>query len=111
MTVTGATTQGRDGMPGCVDWTDEGKPSVICVFETTEGGNGLFMIKKVLSYDDGKTWGGRDLVYKATGGNGGTLWNFCIRMLGDFFDGGLMKPELHKYKSRRLHMVPLLSRS
>ncbi len=76
--VAGATTQGRDGMPGCVDSNDEGRASVICVFETNEGGNGLFMVKKVISYDDGETWGDRDLVYKATRGNNGTLRNLSV---------------------------------
>ncbi len=70
ITVAGATTLGRDGMPGCVDWNSD----LICVFETNQGGDELFRVKKVISKDDGKTWGDRDLVYQATGENhNGTL--------------------------------------
>lgn len=69
--VSGGTTTGRDGMPGCTNFND-GANKVLCVFETTEGA-GTFTIKSVVSANDGSTWGGRSLVYAPTGtNNGGT---------------------------------------
>ncbi|KAL1745333.1 glycoside hydrolase family 93 protein [Schizophyllum fasciatum] len=57
--VAGATTTGRDGMPGVAEF-DGG---LICVFETTEGRNGKFIVKSVISTDDGANWGQRSEVY------------------------------------------------
>ncbi|KAF5350117.1 hypothetical protein D9756_009219 [Leucocoprinus leucothites] len=67
-TVAGATTAGRDGMPGCADFNANGQNKVMCVFETTEG-LGRFSVKSVVSNDDGVTWGERAQVYVATGSN------------------------------------------
>lgn len=76
ITVSGGTTIGRDGMPGCTSFP--GNPSkVLCVFETTEGTGSLFTVKSVVSNNDGATWGERRQVYVPTGsGNNGTF-DFC----------------------------------
>ncbi|KAF8316546.1 glycoside hydrolase family 93 protein [Clavulina sp. PMI_390] len=66
-TVAGATTTGRDGMPSCTDFND-GSAGVLCVFETTQG-TGTFTVKRVVSRDDGVTWGEREQVYVPTGTN------------------------------------------
>ncbi|KXN84070.1 hypothetical protein AN958_00485 [Leucoagaricus sp. SymC.cos] len=66
--VAGGSTTGRDGMPGCADFTTNGQAKVMCVFETTEG-LGRFNVKSVVSNDDGNTWGERAQVYIATGDN------------------------------------------
>ncbi|KAL1712134.1 glycoside hydrolase family 93 protein [Schizophyllum commune] len=58
-TVAGATTNGRDGMPGVAEY-DGG---IICIFETTEARNGKFWVKSVTSTDDGANWDNRSLVY------------------------------------------------
>jgi hypothetical protein len=72
-TVSGGTTVGRDGMPGCTSFP--GNPSkVLCVFETTEGTGSLFTVKSVVSNNDGIAWGERRQVYVPTGsGNNGTF--------------------------------------
>ncbi|EJF66027.1 neuraminidase [Dichomitus squalens LYAD-421 SS1] len=68
-TVAGATTTGRDGMPGCAQFHD-GATKLMCVFETTEGHSGLFSVKSVVSTDDGKTWGTtRSEVFNPSGSN------------------------------------------
>ena len=66
-TVAGATTTGRDGMPGCTSFSGDAT-KVMCVFETTEG-SGLFTVKSVVSDNDGLTWGERSQVYVPTGTN------------------------------------------
>ncbi|KAJ7758300.1 glycoside hydrolase family 93 protein [Mycena metata] len=67
-TVAGATTTGRDGMPGCTDLTTQtGAAQVLCVFETTEGTAPLFSVKSVVSDDDGATFSGRTQVFLPTG--------------------------------------------
>lgn len=78
ITVSGGTTTGRDGMPGCTSFP--GNPSkVLCVFETTEGTGSLFTVKSVVSNDDGATWGERSQVYVPTGSgnNGGSNFYYC----------------------------------
>lgn len=65
-TVAGATTTGRDGMPGCTAFSGDAT-KVICVFETTEGTAPLFTVKSVVSDDDGVSWGERSQVYIPTG--------------------------------------------
>ena len=77
ITVSGGTTIGRDGMPGCTSFP--GNPSkVLCVFETTEGTGSLFTVKSVVSNNDGATWGERSQVYVPTGiGNNGAFLTFC----------------------------------
>ncbi|KAJ7643322.1 glycoside hydrolase family 93 protein [Mycena polygramma] len=62
-TVAGGTTTGRDGMPGCTDFTVGGAARVLCVFETTEGTGGLFTVKSVVSSNDGVSFGERAQVY------------------------------------------------
>ncbi|TRM63308.1 glycoside hydrolase family 93 protein [Schizophyllum amplum] len=59
VTVAGGTTTGRDGMPGCANFYG----GLMCVFETTEGTNGRFVVKSVISTDDGVNWGQRSPVY------------------------------------------------
>ncbi|KAF8316545.1 hypothetical protein DL93DRAFT_2056274 [Clavulina sp. PMI_390] len=68
ITVAGATTTGRDGMPSCTNFND-GSTVLMCVFETTEGSSvaGTFTVKRVISTDDGSTWGEREQVYVPTG--------------------------------------------
>lgn len=73
--VAGATTTGRDGMPGCTDFADNG-PKTMCVFETTENDQTHFSVKSVVSADDGVTWGHRSQVFVPGGGslaNGSSL--------------------------------------
>lgn len=65
-TVAGATTTGRDGMPGVAQYTYNGANYLVCVFETTEG-TGTFTVKSVYSTDDGATWGTRSQVFVPTG--------------------------------------------
>jgi len=67
-TVAGGTTTGRDGMPGCTDFTTPtGAARVLCVFETTENTFPLFTVKSVVSTDDGVTWSERTQVYVPSG--------------------------------------------
>ncbi|KAF7318697.1 Sialidase domain-containing protein [Mycena chlorophos] len=69
ITVAGATTTGRDGMPGCADYTPSGGvASVICIFETTETTAPLFTVKAVVSTTDGTSFAPtRYQVYIPTG--------------------------------------------
>ncbi|KAK3952366.1 Sialidase [Pseudoneurospora amorphoporcata] len=59
----------RDGMTGVssVSSSPCRQSELICVFETTSP-SGVFSIARVLSHDDGKTWGERETVYTAKGG-------------------------------------------
>ncbi|KAJ7055692.1 glycoside hydrolase family 93 protein [Mycena amicta] len=67
-TVAGATTTGRDGMPGCADFTtSSGSARVLCIFETTEGTAPLFTVKSVVSTNDGVSFAERAQVYVPTG--------------------------------------------
>ena len=76
ITVSGRTTTGRDGMPGCTSFP--GNPSkVLCVFETTEGTAPLFTVKSVVSNNDGATWGERSQVYVPTGVGNNGAFDFC----------------------------------
>ncbi|KAJ7027881.1 neuraminidase [Mycena alexandri] len=68
-TVAGATTTGRDGMPGCTDFTSGGTARVICIFETTEGTYPTFTVKSVVSTNDGVSFGERAQVF-VPGGSG-----------------------------------------
>ncbi|CAN8097639.1 unnamed protein product [Discula destructiva] len=62
-TVTGGDEKKlRDGMTGIVATTDRGKPALVMVFETTRRGR-TFTLEAVLSYDDGETWGHRQVVF------------------------------------------------
>ena len=77
-TVSGGTTIGRDGMPGCTSFP--GNPSkVLCVFETTEGTAPLFTVKSVLSDNDGVAWGERSQVYVPTGSGNNGAFGFSAR--------------------------------
>ena len=77
-TVSGGTTIGRDGMPGCTSFP--GNPSkVLCVFETTEGTAPLFTVKSVLSNNDGVAWGERSQVYVPTGSGNNGAFGFSAR--------------------------------
>ncbi|KAF7317808.1 Sialidase domain-containing protein [Mycena kentingensis (nom. inval.)] len=67
--VAGATTTGRDGMPGCADYTTPaGEARVMCIFETTEGSGSFFNAKSVVSSDDGVSFGGRASVFSPPSG-------------------------------------------
>ncbi|KAJ7460739.1 glycoside hydrolase family 93 protein [Mycena latifolia] len=67
-TVAGGTTTGRDGMPGCTDFTTSaGAARLLCVFETTEGTAPLFTVKSVVSTNDGATWAERSQVFVPAG--------------------------------------------
>jgi len=63
-TVAGGSTTGRDGMPGCTDFTtSSGSARVLCVFETTEGTAPRFTVKSVVSSNDGVSFSGRAQVF------------------------------------------------
>lgn len=81
-TVSGATTTGRDGMPGVAEFSVDGANHLVCVFETTEG-TGTFTVKSVYSSDDGATWNTRTQVYIPTGtsNNGGPIFLFPSRVV------------------------------
>lgn len=81
-TVAGATTTGRDGMPGVAQFSVNGANHLVCVFETTEG-TGTFTVKSVYSSDDGATWNTRTQVYVPTGtsNNGKPIFLFHSRVL------------------------------
>ncbi|KAG2176412.1 hypothetical protein INT43_005646 [Umbelopsis isabellina] len=66
-TIAGATTTGRDGMPGVTEFNTGSGNKLLCIFETTE--DGPFHVKSVTSSDDGITWGNRATVYVPTGTN------------------------------------------
>ncbi|KAJ7173618.1 glycoside hydrolase family 93 protein [Mycena filopes] len=69
-TVAGATTTGRDGMPGCTDFTtSSGSARVLCVFETTEGTAPRFTVKSVVSTNDGVSFSERAQVFVPGGSN------------------------------------------
>ncbi|ORY58912.1 Sialidase, partial [Pseudomassariella vexata] len=55
----------RDGMQGIARAKDaqDGRDALIMVFETTRRGPGLFSVEYAVSYDDGASWGNRDVVY------------------------------------------------
>ncbi|KAK3317054.1 glycoside hydrolase family 93 protein [Apodospora peruviana] len=90
----------RDGMTGVAEVDASGK--LVCVFESYQ--DGYFSINRVLSHDDGYTWGERARVYTAAGGKdagapqvynvGGTLvTSFMTNEAVDVghVDGGQMK--------------------
>ncbi|KAK3485266.1 Sialidase [Neurospora hispaniola] len=62
-----STADSRDGMTGVSAISSSSPRELICVFETTSP-DGTFSIARVLSHDDGLTWGGRENVYTAQGG-------------------------------------------
>lgn len=51
----------RDGMVGIAETSDQNEPVLVMVFEAGRGGR--FTVEAVLSYDDGNTWGRRQVVY------------------------------------------------
>jgi BNR repeat-like domain len=67
VTIAGATTNGRDGMPGITEFDTGSGKQLLCIFETTQ--DGPFHVKSVTSDDDGITWGNRLVVYVPTGTN------------------------------------------
>lgn len=64
-TVTGGDEKLRDGMTGIAATTDRGRPALVMIFETTRRGR-IFSLEAVVSYDDGDTWGHRQVVYDGT---------------------------------------------
>lgn len=65
-TVSGQGEQLRDGMTGIAATTDKGRPALVMVFETTR--RGTFSVEAVVSYDDGDTWGHRQVVFETQKG-------------------------------------------
>lgn len=62
-TITGGEEKRlRDGMTGIVATTDRGQPALVMVFETTRRGT-TFSLEAMLSYDDGESWGHRQVVF------------------------------------------------
>ena len=59
--VTGMGLKLRDGMTGVASTFDNGQEAMVMVFETTR--HRTFSIECVISYDDGETWGYRQVVY------------------------------------------------
>lgn len=81
-TVTGQGEELRDGMTGIAATTDNGRPALVMVFETTRLGR--FSVEAVVSYDDGETWGHRQTVIEAQpAGNAGSP------QIESFANGGL----------------------
>ncbi|KAH8552515.1 glycoside hydrolase family 93 protein [Umbelopsis sp. PMI_123] len=70
-TTAGATTTGRDGMPGVTEFDTGTGKQLLAIFETTEDGphTGPFRVKSVTSSDDGNSWGNRNTVYIPQGTN------------------------------------------
>lgn len=61
-TASGSGEVLRDGMTGIAATTDRGRPALVMVFETTRR-PGVFSVESVVSYDDGETWGHRQVVF------------------------------------------------
>lgn len=84
-TVTGQGEALRDGMTGIAATTDrqqQDRPALVIVFETTRLGR--FSVEAVVSYDDGATWGHRQVVWEAQpAGNAGAP------QIESFDNGGL----------------------
>lgn len=82
-TVTGEGELLRDGMTGIAATTDRGRPALVMVFETTRRGH-TFTVEAVVSYDDGETWGHRQVVFETQqGANAGSP------QIESFDNGGL----------------------
>lgn len=64
--VAGMDLRLRDGMVGIAPTVDNGREALVMVFETTR--HRTFSVESVISYDDGETWGCRDVVYCPTHG-------------------------------------------
>jgi hypothetical protein len=78
--LTGGSTTGRDGMPGCTDFTtSSGAARVLCVFETTEGTAPRFTVKSVVSSNDGVSFSERAQVFVP--GGSGTNGSYPIKPL------------------------------
>jgi hypothetical protein len=79
--LAGGSTTGRDGMPGCTDFTtSSGAARVLCVFETTEGTAPRFTVKSVVSSNDGVSFSGRAQVFVP--GGSGTNGSYPIKLKG-----------------------------
>ncbi|KAI8958268.1 glycoside hydrolase family 93 protein [Daldinia sp. FL1419] len=66
----GADQQFRDGMQGIASIKDtNGQDALVMVFEVKDGPN--FYLGTVLSYDDGNTWGSRNIIYRPNQHNAG----------------------------------------
>lgn len=81
-TVTGAGELLRDGMTGIAATADRGRPALVMVFETPR--HGTFSLEAVVSYDDGDTWGHRQVVFETQRGA-----NAGAPQIEAFANGGL----------------------
>lgn len=84
-TITGGDEMKlRDGMTGIAATTDRGQPALVMIFETTRRGR-TFSLEAVVSYDDGDSWGHRQVVFDGTpeGTNAGAP------QIESFANGGL----------------------
>ncbi|KAJ4391799.1 hypothetical protein N0V93_005419 [Gnomoniopsis smithogilvyi] len=64
-TISGGDEKLRDGMTGIATTTDQGRPALVMIFETTRRGR-IFSLEAMVSYDDGDTWGHRQVVFDGT---------------------------------------------
>lgn len=79
----GAQDLFRDGMTGIAPTIDNGREALVMVFETTT--YGTFDVEALLSYDDGRTWGGRHIVFRPKHGH-----NAGAPQIASFADGSLV---------------------
>ena len=83
--VTGAGERLRDGMVGVAETWDlkrRGERTLVMVLETTR--KGVFSVEAVVSYDGGRTFGSRQVVYEAKGGK-----NAGAPQIASFRDGSV----------------------
>lgn len=81
-TVTGVDEKLRDGMTGIAATMDRGRPALVMVCETTR--RGTFSVEAVVSYDDGESWGHRQVVFETQKGA-----NAGAPQIEAFANGGL----------------------
>ncbi|KAM7205436.1 Sialidase [Naviculisporaceae sp. PSN 640] len=83
----------RDGMTGVADV--DGKGTLICVFESVY--KGVFSIHRVMSHNDGLTWGERSPVYTAANGKDAgapQVYNVGGTLVTSFMTNEIVDPDL-----------------